>query len=121
MTEQRRGDAPRTHFNALLSLNLDVLVSDLSSGLSVDDLVEAGEDVASRQPLKLDSSLHEEAALRDLASHLLPVASPEEETWVAALAMDADEVEIVVEPSKCCSNFVFHQIASSRCEEMITF
>ena len=41
---------------------------------------------------------------------LLEVSGPEEEAWVARLAVDSDEVEVIVEASEVGTDVVFHQI-----------
>ena len=120
VTEERGGNSPCALSDALLLRNLYVLVSDTFGGLCVDDLVEAGEHVATRDPLEHDACLHEEAPLGNLASHLLPITRPQEQAGVARLAVDSDEVEVVMEAGKGCSYIILHQIAGRRRQQMAT-
>lgn len=59
MAEQCGGNAPRAFPDALLSGELNVLISNAPGRLSVDNFVEAGENVAARDVLKHAPCLHQ--------------------------------------------------------------
>ena len=98
--------------------SFEVLIADALRRICVDNLVEASEHIAACDPLKHDTCLHKEAALRNLNSALLPVASPEEQAWVTRLSVDGDEVQVVVEASKCCADLILHKVTGCRGQQV---
>jgi len=113
VTEQSGGDAPQ---DSLVTSLFDLLLDTLKGGFrsfGVHDFVEASMNMTTGELLEHDSGLHEKAAIGDFASHFLPVSQPDEETGVPALAVDGQEIEIVVEASESCANIEFLEIRSS--------
>jgi hypothetical protein len=109
VTEQGGRDSPKNSVLALGNILLSLFHSSLSS-FCVDDLMITGENIAASHVLKHSTSLEEEASRWDLDSDLLHVAKPHKEAWVARLAVDGQEIEVVMEASKSCANVILLKV-----------
>ena len=66
-------------------------------------LVESGEHMTTREVLYLLARLHEQTAVRDGHADLLALPRPQIQTGKSRLAVDGEEVQVVV---KACENGV---------------
>ena len=105
MTEEGRRHSPKNAVTSSKVLFLSLPECSLSA-LSVDDLMVSGKDISSGDVFKHSASLEQEATVRHLHGNLLHVAEPDEEAWVAALAMDGQEVQVVVETCEGCAHII---------------
>ena len=70
------------------------LFSLLESSLADNDLVETGIEVASSHVLELLSSLNQQASIWNFDWSLLTISEPDVESWILALSVNGDEVEV---------------------------
>lgn len=70
--------------------------------------METSEEVPTRDALEHNTGLHQQTAWGDFASHLLPIAQPDEESRVTGLSVDGQEVQIVVEAGESSANLILN-------------
>lgn len=109
MAEEGGGDAPENMICTFL-IFFHLLLDDLFGLVSVDDLVEAGLDVAASELLEHYSSLEQEASVGNNGIEPLHFSCPEEEPWVFALAVNCNEVEVIVEAGKVGAHIILRQV-----------
>ena len=109
VAEKSGGNTPQDSVLALGNFLLGLFVSGLG-GFGVDDLMVAREDITSSHVLEHSTSLEEEAARRDLDGNLLHVTEPHEEAWVAGLAVDGEEIKVIVETGEGSADVILLQV-----------
>lgn len=120
LDEHRAADTP---LSALLALSLKQSPSVLDGrlcGLRVDHLVEAGKHVTTRDILKGQAGLDQQAALRNLNRLLLPVSRPHGEARVARLTVDSQEGDVVVPAGEHSTHVVLLQVAARGGQQVST-
>lgn len=105
VAEKSAGDSPQNVVGSIFVF-FQLFLDDSLGFLVEDDLVVTGENVATSYLFEHDSCLEEQAAIGDRHCLLLQVTGPEEESWVAGLSVNCDEVKVIVERGKGGSNFV---------------
>lgn len=85
---------------------------------SIDDLMEATEDITTTDIFEGSSCLDKQAALGDLNSLLFPVTCPNRQSWVPRLAVNSHETDVVVPSSENCTNVIFLKVGACRSEQV---
>jgi len=115
VTKERRRNAPQNIIRSRSILRL-LLLHHFFGLLSVNYFMISCLDITASNLFEHDSGLEKQAAVWDGRGESFHISSPKKEAGVPALAMNSNEVEVIVKTSKVGTDIIFSQIRSSRCQ-----